>query len=102
MLWNFDLEADCEKVKTEREGFEPSVHFRAHRFSRPDLDSPKDQSQQEIRDNQVSEVPAVVPTPPEIQFPPDLAHEVAAWERLPDAIKAGVLALVEAAVTAHA
>jgi hypothetical protein len=30
------------------------------------------------------------------QFPPDLARVVAAWDRLPEAIKAGVLALVQA------
>jgi hypothetical protein len=41
-----------------------------------------------------------VPTPPGAvsgpQFPPDLARVVAAWDRLPEAIKAGVLALVQA------
>jgi len=31
------------------------------------------------------------------QFPPDLARVVAAWDRLPEAIKAGILALVQAA-----
>jgi hypothetical protein len=29
-------------------------------------------------------------------FPPDLARVVAAWDRLPEAIKAGILALVQA------
>jgi hypothetical protein len=47
------------------------------------------------------EVPVEVPTPPGAvsgpQFPPDLARVVAAWNRLPEAIKAGVLALVQAA-----
>jgi hypothetical protein len=31
------------------------------------------------------------------EFPPDLARVVAAWPALPDAIKAAVLALVNAA-----
>jgi hypothetical protein len=68
-----------------------------HRFSRPAPDPSKDQSYQEIRDNQSGEVPVGVPFSPEPQFPPDLARVVAAWDRLPDAIKAGVLALVQAA-----
>jgi hypothetical protein len=42
-------------------------------------------------------VPVVVPSSPEPPFPPDLARVVAAWDRLPEAIKAGVLALVQAA-----
>jgi integrase len=83
--------------KAEREGFEPSVTLPPHRFSRPAPDPSKDQSYQEIRDNQSGEVPVGVPFSPEPQFPPDLARVVAAWDRLPDAIKAGVLALVQAA-----
>jgi len=46
-------------------------------------------------------VPVVVPsgqgTGSNQQFPPDLARVVAAWDRFPEAIKAGVLALVQAA-----
>ncbi len=44
-----------------------------------------------------AEVPVVVPSSPERQIPPDLATVIAAWERLPDAIKAAVLALVRTA-----
>src|SRR5688572_544573 len=55
----------------------------------------------ELRDAPLGEVPGVVPSPPGAisapQFPPDLARVVAAWDRLPPAIKAGVLALVQAA-----
>jgi hypothetical protein len=55
----------------------------------------------ELRDNEPGEVPTVVPSPPGAvscpEFPPDLALVGAAWDRLPDAIKAGVLALVQAA-----
>lgn len=61
-------------------------------------DPPKDQSYQEIDHNQPGEVPTVVPTPSGVvsgpTFPADLATVVAAWERLPDAIKAAILALV--------
>jgi hypothetical protein len=46
-------------------------------------------------------VPVVVPRSsedaPHPQFPPDLNQVVAAWDRLPEAIKAGVLAIVHAA-----
>jgi hypothetical protein len=55
----------------------------------------------ELRDNDFGEVPTVVPCPPGAVsvpgFPPDLARVVAAWDRLPEAIKAGVLALVQVA-----
>ena len=51
-----------------------------------------------MRDAPLGEVPGVVPSPPGAisapQFPPDLARVVAAWDRLPPAIKAGVLALM--------
>jgi hypothetical protein len=46
-------------------------------------------------------VPVEVPSPPGavsgLQLPPDLARVVTAWDRLPQAIKAGILALVQAA-----
>jgi hypothetical protein len=45
-------------------------------------------------------VPVLVPNPPGAvsgpDFPPDLARVVAAWDLLPAAIKAGILALVQA------
>ena len=59
------------------------------------------QSDKELRQTETPEVPTVVPSPtgavsgPEL--PPDLARVVAAWDRLPAAIRAGVLAMVEAA-----
>jgi hypothetical protein len=40
-------------------------------------------------------VPVLVPSSPEHQFPADLATVVAAWERLPDAIRTAILALVQ-------
>jgi hypothetical protein len=54
-----------------------------------------------LRDDALGEVPTMVPSPPnpapEPPLPPDLARVVAAWDRLPDAIKAGILAMVQAA-----
>ena len=51
-------------------------------------------------------VPAAVPSSPTAlsspDLPPDLARVVAAWPRLPDAIKAGVLAMVPATGDASA
>src|SRR5262249_24217169 len=71
------------------------------RFSRPDNPSPKNKVYQEIRDEQGGEVPVGVPSPPSAaiaqEFPPDLLRVIAAWDRLPEPIKAGVLALVQAA-----
>jgi hypothetical protein len=46
-------------------------------------------------------VPTVVPCPPEAektpQLPPDLAHLLAGWDQLPEAIRTGILAMVNAA-----
>ena len=56
----------------------------------------------ELRRTQSTEVPTVVPTSPgavlEPVFQPDLARVVAVWDRLPVAIRAGILARVETAV----
>jgi hypothetical protein len=58
-----------------------------------------------LRDVPQGEVPTVVPSPPGAisgqPFPPDLARVINAWDRLPEAIKAGVLALVNAAKAHH-
>ena len=55
----------------------------------------------ELRDDAEGEVPTVVPRPPKGDLSPptdpDLARLVAAWPRLPNAIKAGIAALVQAA-----
>ena len=71
------------------------------RFIKPDNSSPKNQAHQEIRDDHQSEVPAEVPSRSEAvsssHFPPDLARVMATWDRLPEAIKAGILALIQAA-----
>jgi hypothetical protein len=74
--------------------------LRRVRFSRPEPDPSKDPSYQEIREDQFAEVPVVVPTSSEVVsgllLPPDLARVVAAWNVLPEVIKAGVLAMINA------
>jgi hypothetical protein len=84
----------------EREGFEPSVDLRPHRFSRPDPDSRKDQLNQQIRNDEPGAVPTVVPllseSAPTPDLSPDLANIVAVWPSLPNAVKAGILAMIEA------
>ncbi len=56
----------------------------------------------ELREAEKGEVPVLVPTPPKnVSSPltdPDLARLVALWPKLPDAIKAGISALVNASV----
>jgi hypothetical protein len=85
-------------------GLEPTPTC-VDRILSPDPNSSKDQSHKEIRDTEFPVVPTVVPSPnsalssPEI--PTDLAAVAAAWDHLPDAIKAGVLALVQAAGGRH-
>jgi hypothetical protein len=72
-----------------------------HRFPRPAANPSNDQPYQEIRNDQSGEVPIGVPAPSAVvsgaQFPPDLARVVATWDRLPAAIKAAILALLQAA-----
>ncbi len=56
----------------------------------------------ELREGEKGEVPVLVPCPPKnVSSPltdPDLARLVALWPKLPDAIKAGISALVNASV----
>ncbi len=54
-----------------------------------------------LRDDDAGEAPVLVPSGEDCHFlpdlPPDLARVAAAWGDLPDAIKAAILALVDAA-----
>jgi hypothetical protein len=54
----------------------------------------------ELRDNQSGKVPVLVPSSQDgvssAQLPPELARVVAAWDQLPEAIRTGILALVDA------
>ncbi len=92
--------------EAEREGFEPPVPLLTRRFSKPVQDLRICQLARELRQTQTAEVPTVVPTSPgavlEPVFQPDLARVVAVWDRLPVAIRAGILALVETAVPQRA
>lgn len=49
----------------------------------------------------ITEVPVVVPSPAGavsgLHFPTDLAHIIAVWHRLSQAMRAGILAMVQAA-----
>ena len=74
-----------------------SRHLISSQF--PDLSN--DQPPLELRDGETGEVPVLVPSSEDgvssSQLPPELARVVAAWDQLPDAIRTGILALVEAA-----
>jgi hypothetical protein len=54
----------------------------------------------ELRESGLGEAPVLVPSSTDgysvAPCPPDLARVVDAWGQLPDAIKAGILALVDA------
>ena len=98
----FSRESDLQ-AQAEREGFEPSVRLPAHRFSRPDANSTNDEPRLELRESSVFEVPEVVPSktvsPCIDLLPPELAAVVAAWPRLPGAVRAGISAMVVASQT---
>lgn len=84
-------------------GFEPTNELPRCRFSRPENDPRNDEDYQELRDDASGEVPSVVPCPLAADFgtvfPTDLGRMIAAWDRLPAAIQAGVLAVVGSAVS---
>jgi len=54
----------------------------------------------ELRQDTNDKVPTMVPSPSKTrcgaELPPDLAEIVAAWNTLPDGVRAGVLAMVRA------
>jgi len=94
-------------VNTERRARDSNPQpLAGHLISSLVPDSPNTQTGQEIRDSPKCEVPVLVPSPPNPVSDPgppaDLARVVAAWDRLPDAIKAGILALVNAAGDSNA
>ena len=55
----------------------------------------------ELRDGESGEVPVLVPSSEDgvssAKLPPELARVVAVWDQLPEAIRTGILALVDAA-----
>ena len=72
-----------------------------HLISNPGTTSPNDQSYRDLRHDATTEVPPLVPCPPEVekspQLPDDLAHLLAGWYQLPQAIRTGILVIVNAA-----
>jgi len=78
-------------------GFEPPTYGLGN--GRPDRAGAKGNA--ELRRGQHAAVPTVVPSPPEssagADLPPELAEFVACWAALPEAVKAGFLAMVRAA-----
>jgi hypothetical protein len=61
-------------------------------------DSATSNDGKELRNDDQAVVPTMVPSDSkDASIPPDLAQVVAAWDKLPKAIKAGVLAMIHAA-----
>jgi hypothetical protein len=84
------------RLKEAPPAFEPrdwQICIRCH-------DSATLERTKELGQRSAPEVPAGVPSLSEVisspPFPTDLAGVVSAWDRLPEAIKAGILALVRA------
>lgn len=81
--------------KAERGGFEPAVHLLGvQRFSKPSTETCNPLTDQDVTENTESVLASC------LAFlrreSPDLAAIVEAWETLPPALKAGILAMVEA------
>ncbi len=83
----------AEFLESERGGFEPPVRLRAQRFSRP----PPDSTTAEI-DNTCDGTSDGLGSCLAIldENDPELAAIVRAWPDLPDAVRAGILAMIEA------
>ncbi len=85
-------------------GLEPTRPC-GHWILSPALESRNDQTYQDLRTVDIGVVPTVVPSPPDTpaacDLPPDLALVIDAWGKLPQAIRAGILALVKAASGSH-
>ncbi len=84
--------------KAEGEGFEPSVTLPPQRFSRPSLALRNSFTSIDDTELPTSTVSATSARSQELgpDLPPDLAAVVAAWDDLPEAIRAGILAMVRA------
>ncbi len=84
-----------EAFEADGEGFEPTYDSRHKRFSRPLTDLRNPHTSQEVSE------PAQLCLADCLAFlqreRPDLATIVEAWDTLPDALKAGIVAMVNAA-----
>jgi hypothetical protein len=78
-------------------GFEPTEVVTPQRFSRPPHDLPIVGRHLDLR----LDPSVVAPHLPHDNhsLPPDLAAVVAAWPELPEALRAGIVAMVRAALT---
>ena len=90
------------RLKTEQEGFEPTLPVRVKRFSKP---SPKKPNSGGNNDLSEAKTTAYKPAYKEIQkqgenvtskLSPDLAEIVAVWPVLPDAIRSAIVTIVRA------
>jgi hypothetical protein len=77
------------------------VQSHLRRAVSPAIDLRNPQREQEFGDDANPVVPTVVPCPSQAEkqpkLPPDLAHLLAGWDQLPEAIRTGILAMVNAA-----
>ncbi len=83
------------KTQADGEGFEPTYDSRHKRFSRPLTELRNPLSGQEVRERAelcLADCLAFLQ-----HERPDLATIVEAWESLPEALKAGIVAMVNAA-----
>ncbi len=76
-------------------GFEPTVGLHLLRFSRPSTIAPEPLKNKPNSSDQRSLAPSVIHD--SCQTDPDLAAVIDAWDRLPEAIRAGIMAMVKAA-----
>ena len=88
---SYDYFRENTDLKAEGEGFEPTDALRHLRFSRPMEDSPKALAKKGVGDYANVTAPSTAPN-----FPKDLQEIIQAWADLPEAIRAGVMALVMA------
>ena len=66
-----------------------------HRISNPETDCHNQQEPQQVTETTNSVLPSGLPD--SVPIDPDLAAVVEAWPKLPEAIKAGILAMIRAA-----
>ena len=91
------FEADCEPLKThekaEREGFEPSVPVKVHRFSRPERESDKSYTKNDL--SQLENLSCTLSCTNSAKTDPALARLIDAWPSLPEHAKATILGIVD-------
>ena len=84
---------EASRMNAEREGFEPSVGFHPHRFSRPAHKTPDTSPDKALPPDVKPTLALRLALEPEIDA--GLALIVEAWPMLPEEIKAAVVAIVK-------